>query len=283
MTIFIKAAKILILQSLNKSIKESYVADQSYTVGWFRNPVLSEKQRSATTELCSSIKEFVGESDETSLVKLKKLVSDKDAEVEKFRKKDASLPRGKLNEAFVKINSDLDRFYNILVELCDKFKLIDVPDDADPLHILCYHAAYYFGENIFIPLEESTVSKALNVLGKVPSIEIREMKETCLLEHIAQCDKKLQGLKEEGTNELRKELVQLEIEAIQRDNAKICTGSQISGKIPISLTLLATANVSTPAIKPSRGRLEICMHGALMEIDPNYGMSNNNVETAKMS
>lgn len=264
MTIFIKAAKTLILRCLDKSMEDASAANQ----GWFgglRNADLSEKQRGLTLKLRRAIEDYGSdESDKKNLANLKKLVLEIDTEVEKVRK-ESSYVRGHLNDTLIKINSDLDRFCNVLSGL--SYKLIDIPSDEDPFHILCAHAAFYFGENIFTPSEDGVLAKAFTVVGGSSTVEIREKKEACLLQHLTSCEKKLLAIKD-GYDEARKEAVLLEIQAIQRDNAKICLGSQVSSTIPVSVGFFASAQVTTPTIKPSRGRLETCMQRAITEIDP---------------
>lgn len=264
MTIFIKAAKTLILRCLDKSMKESSAADE----GWFgalRNTELSEAQRTLTLKLRRAIEDYAAdESDDRNLANLKKLVLEIDTEVEKKRK-ESNYTRGTLNETLIKISSDLDRFCNVLSGL--SYKLIDIPSDDDPFHILCAHSAFYFGENIFTPTEDGVLTKAFTAVGGASTVEIREKKEACLLLHLTACEKKLLAIKD-GYEDARKEAVLLEIQAIQRDNAKICVGSQVSSAIPVSVGFFATAQVSTPTIKPSRGRLEVSMQNAINEIDP---------------
>ncbi|KTD57516.1 hypothetical protein [Legionella shakespearei] len=264
MTIFIKAAKTLILRCLDQSMKESSAADQ----GWFgglRNADLSEKQRNLTLKLRRAVEDYASdESDKKNLENLKELVLGIDTEVEKIRK-EAAYTRGHLNDTLTKINSDLDRFCNVLSGL--SYKLIDIPSDDDPFHILCAHSAFYFGENIFTPTEDGVLTKAFTAVGGASTVEIREKKEACLLLHLTACEKKLLAIKD-GYEDARKEAVLLEIQAIQRDNAKICVGSQVSSAIPVSVGFFATAQVSTPTIKPSRGRLEVSMQNAINEIDP---------------
>lgn len=268
MTIFIKAAKILILRCLDQSMKESSAADEGWFGGW-RNADLSEKQRNLTLKLRRDIEDYVNDSsDEKNLANLKKLVLNIDTEVEKVRK-EHNYTRGHLNETLVKINSDLDRFCNTLSTL--SYKLIDIPSDDDSLNVLCYHSAFYFGENIFTPTEDGVITKAFTAVGGASTVEIREKKEACLLLHLTACEKKLLAIKD-GFEDARKEAVLLEIEAIQRDNAKICVGSQVSSAIPVSVGFFATAQVSTPTIKPSRGRLEVCMQNAIKEIDPTHSI-----------
>lgn len=263
MTIFIKAAKALILECLDKSMEEAVLANNGFFGGW-RNHDLSNDQKKLTIKLKKLIEEFTSKSeDEKDILQLKQIVLDIDSEVEKNRREVYKEERGKLNATLTKINSNLDRFYEVLKKL--PFKLIDVNDDHDPFRILCACSAYYFGQDIFLPQEQGFLSKTFTLVGGTSSIEIRQKKESCLIEHLVKCDEKLQALKD-GYDDMRREMVLLEIDSIQKKNASICINSQISKSIPVSVSIFATANISTPIIKPSRGRLEDAMQEAISEI-----------------
>lgn len=266
MTIFIKAVKILMLQCLDESMDEASAKNQGWLGGW-RNAELCKKQKELTLKLRRKIEDFVPlDTDAQSLVALKKAISEIDAEVEETRK-NYEYARGNLNKTLTQMSSDLERFYNSVSSL--SYKLNDIEDTKHPFHILCAHAAYYFGENIFYPSDEGYLSKAVSSLvGATPTVSVREHKEACLLAHLKKCDDKLKSVKEgEEFNEMRKELVLLEVDAIQRENAEICKHAQAITSVPISISFFATANVKAPTLKPSRGRLELCMKHVKEELD----------------
>lgn len=264
MTIFIKATKLLMLQSLDNSMEEASAKNQGWLGGW-RNAELSGEQKTITLKLRRQIEDFIPkDTDAKSLVDLKEMIAEIDAEVESTRKKH-KFERGKLNETLTKMNSDLERFYHTITAL--PFKLSDIENDTNPFHILCAHAAYYFGENIFYPSDDGFVLKVMTSVVGASNVSVREAKEACLLHHLQECNKKLIGVKEgEEFDELRKGLVLTEVEAIQRENADICKKAQPITTIPISLSFMATANVKAPTLKPSRGRLEVCMKHVLDEL-----------------
>lgn len=174
--------------------------------------------------------------------------------------------RGNLNETLTDMSSNLERFYNTLFTL--SFKLSDIPDSKHPFHIFCAHAAYYFGENIFFPPSDGYLVKAvISLVGATSTVNVRDHKEACLLKHLIKCDELLKGVKEDKEFDvMRQELVYREVEAIQRENALICSDAQAITSVPVSLSFFATANVKAPTFKPSRGRLEQCMHQVLEEL-----------------
>ena len=260
-TIFLRAAKKLITKCLDKSMAEASAADLSWR-GGFRNKELSNKQKDLTIKLRGKINNLSGTSDEENLTSLKKDIIDIEAQVTAVRTHHNE-GRKTLNSTLTKINADLDRFYSDLKRL--SYNLIDIPYDQDSFSLLCYQATYYFGENIFIPVEENTLIKAFKDFSGMSSIDIRAKKEHCLLEHLASLAKKLDAIKEDHVD-ARIDCVIKEIEAIQRGNAKICIDSQITGTLPISINVAATVNVSTSPVKPSRGRLEIRMQKAIEKI-----------------
>ena len=265
MTIFIKAAKLLMLQCLDESMDEASAKNQGW-LGGLRNADLSIEQKNLTLKLRRQIEDFVPKStDAKSLVALKAEITLIDKAVEEIRKK-YEYTRGHLNTTLTTMNSNLERFYNTLTLL--SFKLSDVEDSNHPFNILCAHAAYYFGENIFYPSDEGYIVKAVaSLVGATSTISVRESKEACLLNHLKECSKKLESIKDgEEFDEMRIELVHLEVEAIQRENADICKKAQPITTIPVSLSMFATATVKAPTLKPSRGRLEVCMKHVLEEI-----------------
>lgn len=265
MTVFIRAAKRLMLQCLDKSMDEASAKNQSLFGGW-RNAGLSEAQKELTLKLRRQIEDFVPkETDAQSLLALKKAIAEVDAEVEETRKK-YEYTRGNLNTTLTEMNSNLERFYNTISTLT--FRLNDIENSKHPFNILCAHAAYYFGENIFYPSDEGYIIKAVSSLvGATSTVSVREHKEACLLEHLKTCDKRLKGVKDgEEFDGMRQELVILEVEAIQRENTEICKQAQALTTVPVSLSFFATANVKAPTLKPSRGRLEVCMKHVLEEL-----------------
>lgn len=279
MTVFIRAAKRLMLQCLDKSMEDSSAKNQSLFGGW-RNAELSEAQKEITLKLRRQIDDFVAkENDLQSLNALKKATAEVDTEVEIIRK-DYQYPRGNLNITLTEMNSNLERFYNTLSTLSFKlnegkineaivpFPLNDIESSTQPFNILCAHAAYYFGENIFYPSDEGYIVKAVSSLvGATSTVSVREHKEACLLTHLKKCDDLLKGVKEgEEFEGMRQELVLREVDAIQRENAEICRQAQAIASVPVSLSFFATANVKAPTLKPSRGRLEVCMKHVFEEI-----------------
>ena len=261
MTIFVKASKILILKCLSKKVAKAHSNDGGM-LGFFRDTQLSGQQVELCNALTRAIGDFVpaeGTDDKSSLDALKRMVLETDKKIEERRGKAG---RGDTNRVLTDINSDLDRFYLELEKL--RLPLIDKEDDDDPFNILCYHAAYYFGENIFLP-ETSSFGKTLFEMGGGDSsITIRTKKETCVLEQLLSCQRNLGALKE-GYPDIRKDWVLREIDAIQRKNAEICNEAQLVPTIPVSVSV-ATVNASTPPIVPSKGRLEICMENAKKEV-----------------
>ncbi|KTD11622.1 coiled-coil protein [Legionella gratiana] len=279
MTVFIRAAKRLMLQCLDKSMEDSSAKNQSW-FGGFRNAELSEAQKELTLKLRRQIDDFVPkETDLQSLLALKKAITDIDAEVE-GKRKEYQYPRGNLNTTLTEMNSNLERFYNTISTLSFKlnegkineatvsFPLNDIQNLKHPFNILCAHAVYYFGENIFYPADEGYIVKAVSSLvGATSTVSVREHKEACLLAHLKKCEELLKGVKEgDEFDGMRQELVLREVDAIQRENAEICSKAQPITSVPVSLSFFATANVKAPTLKPSRGRLEVCMKHVLEEI-----------------
>ncbi|ARB92576.1 hypothetical protein [Legionella longbeachae] len=274
MTVFIRAAKRLMLQCLDKSMEDSSAKNQSW-FGGFRNAELSEAQKELTLKLRRQIDDFVPkETDLKSLLALKKAIAELDAEVE-GKRKEYQYARGNLNTTLTEMNSNLERFYNTISTLSFKtseatvpFPLNDIENSKHPFNILCAHAAYYFGENIFNPVDEGYIVKAVSSLvGATSTVSVREHKEACLLSHLKKCDDLLKGVKEgDEYDGMRQELVLREVDAIKRENAEICRQAQPITSVPVSLSFFATANVKAPTLKPSRGRLEVCMQHVLEEI-----------------
>ncbi|KTD67474.1 coiled-coil protein [Legionella santicrucis] len=274
MTVFIRAAKRLMLQCLDKSMEDSSAKNQSW-FGGFRNAELSEAQKELTLKLRRQIDDFVPkETDLQSLLALKKAIAELDAEVE-GKRKEYQYARGNLNTTLTEMNSNLERFYNTISTLTFKtneatvpFPLSDIKNSKHPFNILCAHAAYYFGENIFNPVDEGYIVKAVSSLvGATSTVSVREHKEACLLSHLKKCNDLLEGVKEgDEYDGMRQELVLREVDAIKRENAEICRQAQPITSVPVSLSFFATANVKAPTLKPSRGRLEVCMQHVLEEI-----------------
>lgn len=264
MTIFIKAAKKLMLQCLDDSMDEASAKNKGL-FGGFRNSELSSEQKDWTLKLRKFIQEYnADENDEKSIAIIRAQITEIDSGVELTRRK-YEFPRGKLNETLTKMNSDVERFYNTISTLA--FRLNDIADDKNPFHILCSHAAYYFGENIFDPHDEGVFAKTVTSLVGGSAVSIREHKEACLLNHLKECERKLKAVKDgDEFDGMRKELVLHEVEAIQRENAEICKQAQPITTIPVSLSFFATANLKAPTLKPSRGRLELCMKHVIDEI-----------------
>lgn len=279
MTIFFRAAQKFILASLEQSMEEASAANQGF-FGGLRNAEINKAQKDLTSKLKQFFTDFKCKStDLESLAAIKKKVTETDAEVEKIRTA-KGFERGHLNAVLTDINSNIERFYNAIrdwsgtmavetsgksAEQLIKFPLIDIPDNEDPFNILCALSAEYMASNIFEPVKDGILVKAVEAVIGTSNVLTRKMKEDCLLKNVYLCQHRLNGLKE-GSGALRKELVILQIETIQRENAKICKDAKISGSIPVSLSVIATANVMTPSVKPSRGRLEKCMQEALTEI-----------------
>lgn len=270
MTIFVKAAKALIDRVLNKSMEESIASDNTL-LSFFRNTELSDKQREFTRDLQKKIDLFISlGKDKDSLDALKKIISETDSVVEKYRET-KQWGRGHLNNTLEEINSKLERFFKVLSN--KEFQLVDIEDSQKPFHILCAHAAYYLGEEILCPAGEGLVAKAVNALSakvsSASSVEIRSQKEACLIRNIINCKKKLDALdtEKEGYNELCKTFVIEAIDTIKRENAEICEESKPVTSIPVQVSVLAVVNFKASGIKPSRGRLRVVMENALDDIN----------------
>ncbi|CAM2874591.1 coiled-coil protein [Legionella steigerwaltii] len=280
MTIFVRTAQALIDRVLQKSIEDSIADDNGVISGIFRDTKHSEQQRALTRNLQKYVADLKPEdTDKKNLAALQELISKTDGAVEKLRSL-KSWSRGGLNDTLSALNSSLDRFYRYLGEKSEKsensenaFTFIDVADDDDPFNLLCAHAAYYLGEHILCPPEEGMLAKiyekVANSISNSTAIEIRAQKEECLMKNILICKKKLEGLDPDKPDykNLRKTFVNEAIQAIHRENAKICEESKPIDSIPVQVTLIAVARVKAPTIKPSRGRLKVAMDNAFEEIE----------------
>jgi hypothetical protein len=282
MTIFLKVCKELIDRVLTKSIEDSIAADQ---YSFYRKKALSEKQRSTTRDLQKIVDEFLTqEDDKHNVTGLQGILSIVDTEIENYRKtfKEA---RGHLNNALTHIHSGLDRFYYKLLYLED-IKLLEVPEDeADSFNILCSYALYYLGEHIICPPEEGAIQKTCKAVSTLvfdsSSIEIRDQKEKCLISHLIECKKKIDGLDRTGEKyqELRKTHVIDTINAILKENNDICEDSKPISTFSIQLNVFLNAKVPAPKMKPSRGRLDVAMNNALDRIKEVAALENISAST----
>jgi hypothetical protein len=269
MTIFVKAAKIFLILRLEHTIANAIAKDRSIILGKLRNADLSEEQRKLVLRLRGEIENFKGNDDKSSLTDLKTLIENTDADIVTARREyidELSDLRGHTNEDLMKINSDLELFYNTLKRL--SFNFLDIEDDKQPFHILCFRATYYFAQNIFFPHEEGMASAVANFFTGYSPTSIRDKKEKCLLKNISECKKSLNSVKEgDEFDANRLQWVVLTVAAIKRDNLKICKGAQILPTIPIGVGIPGiSSNVSTTKIRPSRGRLEDCMDDVLDDL-----------------
>jgi hypothetical protein len=269
MSIFIRAAKQLLLQYLDKAMK---IADaKDFLLGIVRIAELSEEQRKKSLKLRVLIENYVPKkTDIESLADLRELITATNVAVRNVRVIFECDP-GHLNDTLTNMNSALELFYKTISQL--SFQLYDVPDSQHPFTILCAYAIYYFGEDIFKNIFNPSDKQYVNVTGLgsligLPSaVTIRKSKETCLLTHLKACQGKLPSVKEgKEHDELRINLVRFEAEAIRRENEAICKNAQTIPTLPLTLTFFAKANVKAPTGKPSRGRLERCMNGVLAEL-----------------
>ena len=113
------------------------------------------------------------------------------------------------------------------------------------------------------------MQKAMSFVSGVSSVDIRVLKESCLLHNITQCASKLSALKE-GYNEMRVTMVLEQIKSIQLGNATICSSAQVTPSIPVTWGFFSAKVSTNTTVKPSRGRLETSMQNALGEIDPTH-------------
>lgn len=269
MTIFVTVAKALIDKVLQNSSEDSIAKDKGFS-GFFRNTELSTKQREFTRNLQKSIENFQdqdSDKDKTSLTKLKKLINDTDNKVETQRKTQ-KLDRGVLNQTLTDINSNLERFYNTLLQHVPI--LIDMKDDdQQAFHIFCRHAATYLGENIICPKKNGLLMHTVERFSGTASVSIRSNKESSLMTQLNACHKKLRALNTESDdyNVLCNDFIIDAIKKVKAENATICQDSNPITTLPLQVTFLTKVELKQSVTKPTRGRLEIAMNNALTEID----------------
>lgn len=257
---------------LIQSLENSAADDKSLLNGWVRDIKVSEEQRLMTRELLKEIDNFKPEkNDEKSLDGLKKLISKTDSEVEHYRSGN-KMQRGHLNQTLSNISAQLDRFYNKLTSIVE-INLVNVEDNQNPFNILCAHSIHYFGKHILCPPDNGLIFKTFNLVTNLISdsstIEIKAQKEACLILHLSECKKKIDGLDKTGRDykQLSTTFVIDTIHSILRKNAEICEKSKPINTIPVQLTAFAVARIKTPGMKPSRGQLKVAMEDTLKEIE----------------
>lgn len=306
MTIFVKVAKILINKCLAKEYSSSEGKDNGVLGSMFRDAQLSEFQKTTNQELQTQITNYVAtEKDEENLQALKALISACDMKIEQRRAnppkdaKEQAKARGHFNQTLVNINSYLERFYTTIaskeksiLEAVEKAETLneedrddkdsDVtskitqfflnvpsnePQASDPFFKFSYWAAYYLGEDIFLPEGDGTVAQATKKIAGISNVGVRTEKEGVLTKIMVGCISTLNALRE-GKTQQRKNCVLQAIEAINRANKKICEGHKVLDGASFSFTFFASGNVKGPRLQPSKGRLGICMKNAAKDIDP---------------
>lgn len=274
MTVFVRAAKKLIQRALQNYINSSVAADQGAVGSITRELDLSKWQQQFTQKLIETIDAFNSSNDDAAdVLELVNLMIKADESIFNERKKYPKVePRSTLNETLLNILSNINIFYaqlnNLLVNhgvqdnKVPAFHLINRPDDNDPFNILCAHAAFYLGDNIFSPESYGLMSRFF--WGSA----VRQKKEQCLVKSLVKCKNHLAAMHQHCDAE-RKEYVTDQIKSIREENACICTGNTPGTYVlpAISFSILGSVGIPISTPEPRLGRLEEQMAAALLRIN----------------
>lgn len=274
MTIFLHIVKIFLKERIKKTRDHSVAADRTFQnitlgfIGLGRNPALAKSKRDLADELLVTLEGTQGRENDEENVKLLRilLTKCKDEAAEKSREK--KYDEGSFGPAMDNILLFLEKIHSKF----EKYNLLNIPHDEEPLNIFRYYAGMYYTKKIDDELNVSTIGSLARNPKLTCFFELTQEKENLILITLEACEKDLDTLdqKHEHYQLTKKARVCESLDRLERHNKELCKKYSLSSDIPVSLSLFSSLNFRLPTLCPTEGFLEECILNAKHDIDPTY-------------
>ena len=196
MTIFLEVAKAVIVEEIDKIIKNSKRMDQSIvnmsltTLGIPRNLELANTKRALLEELKKNIQGVQDIlKDETSLSTLQQYIETCKV-VTRNESNNKGYNEGTTGPSLTRLKDNIDIIYKKMNE----HQLLDVPHNTHPLHVFYYYAARYSAQKTVETDGKNLVQTVISNPNISVTHELTQMKEQILWQCIQNCETELTTL-----------------------------------------------------------------------------------------